>query len=382
MRPPHKFTVGSLFSGIGGLELGLEMTGGFKTIWQVEIDDYANKVLAKHWPDVPRYRDVRECHGELADAISDGLEGERGERVIAGQVGLCDREGGDKEQVILPYVDLICGGFPCQDVSLAGARAGLDGKRSTLWSEFARLIREIRPRWILAENVGGLLSSDDGRFFGNILRDLAGAGYDAEWGVLSAADMGAPHLRKRVFIVAHACEQRRQQVAGGTPSDEGKNEGRTTVNDNEPPGDGESDGAGHVPHTNGQQQGRWQQPERITDRRDADLAGHGAEGELADAEGGGQPELRQSSGGGGQPERRGEIGDATKPGLSDGSTGTMGGPGTVTQPERPDWWAVEPNVGRVAYGVRSRVDRLRSLGNAVVPQCAEWIGRRIMEGQP
>lgn len=163
----NKLTVGSCFSGIGGLELGLEWTGGFETKWQIENDGYASRVLAKHWPHVKRYSDIR-------DVI-------RPERV-----------------------DLICGGFPCQDVSLAGSRKGLEGKKSTLWWQMYRLVCEVKPLWLVAENVPGLLSSDDGRFFGKILRDLAAAGYDAEWGVLSAAGVGAPHLRRRVFILAHS----------------------------------------------------------------------------------------------------------------------------------------------------------------------------------
>lgn len=160
-------SVGSCFSGVGGLELGLEMTGHFQTKWQIEVDPYATKILEKHWPDAQRHSDITTV-----------------------------------DPRILAPVDLIAGGFPCQDVSCAGKRAGLEGKRTTLWSELYRLVCGVGPRWVVAENVPGLLSSDHGRFFGNILRDLAAAGYDAEWGVLSAAGVGAPHLRKRVFIIA------------------------------------------------------------------------------------------------------------------------------------------------------------------------------------
>lgn len=170
-------TVGSCFSGIGGLELGLEQTGGFKTKWQIEIDPYASAVLAKHWPNVKRYSDITTIDGGA-----------------------------------LEPVDLICGGFPCQDVSFAGKRAGLEGKRTTLWSELFRLICEVKPRWVLAENVPGLLSSDAGRFFGNILRDLAIGGYDAEWGMLSAAGIGAPHLRWRVFLIAYPKQSGRRSA--------------------------------------------------------------------------------------------------------------------------------------------------------------------------
>ena len=233
-------TVGSLFSGIGGLELGLEWTGGFVTKWQVECDDYCNRVLERRWPDVRRYRDVRE-------------------------VGRHNLEP----------VDLICGGFPCQDVSLAGKRAGLDGKRSTLWGEFARIIGEIRPGWVLAENVPGLLSSDDGRFFGNILRDLATCGYDAEWDCIPAAAVGAPHRRDRIFIVAYAKSTRARM----------------------------------------DKRSLWRLPSKTN---------------MA-----------------------------------------------VDWGERP----CGSRLCRVADGVSRRVDRLRCLGNAVVPAVAEWVGRRIVDAE-
>lgn len=156
-------TVGSLFSGIGGLEKGLEDTGGFKTLWQVEIDDYASRVLAQHWPDVARFRDVRD-------------------------VGAHN----------LVPVDLICGGFPCPPVSRAGAQQASADKR-WLWPEFVRIVSELRPRYALVENVPGLL---DGAI-GDVLGDLAALGFDAEWEGLPAAAFGAPHIRDRVFIVAY-----------------------------------------------------------------------------------------------------------------------------------------------------------------------------------
>lgn len=169
-------TFGSLFAGIGGIDLGLERAG-MVCKWQVEIDNNAQSILAKHWPNIVRYEDVRE-------------------------VGKRNMEP----------VDLICGGFPCQDVSLAGKRAGLEGKRSTLWSEFFRIICEIKPKWVLAENVRGLFSSDDGRFFGGILRDLASIGYNAEWDCLPAAYFGSPQLRHRVYIIAYPTS-----YIGGSP---------------------------------------------------------------------------------------------------------------------------------------------------------------------
>ena len=154
---------GSLFSGIGGIDLGLERAG-MKAIWMCEIEPYARKVLAKHWPDIPIYEDVR--------TIDETVE----------------------------RPDVLCGGFPCQDVSFAGKRAGLnEGTRTGLWIEFARIIRILRPQYVLLENVPGLLSLG----FGRVLGDLAEIGYDAEWQVLSAAQFGAWHIRRRVFIIAY-----------------------------------------------------------------------------------------------------------------------------------------------------------------------------------
>lgn len=173
-------TFGSLFAGIGGIDLGLERAG-MRCAWQVEIDDYATRVLEKHWPDVPKFRDVRQCGAHN-----------------------------------LPAADLICGGFPCQPHSEAGRRRGAGDERD-LWPEFRRIIRELRPRWIVGENVPGLLSTDAGRFFGGILGDLADLGYDAEWSVLSACAVGAPHTRERVFIVAYpngTGGERRRQCPG------------------------------------------------------------------------------------------------------------------------------------------------------------------------
>ena len=156
--------VGSLFSGIGGFDLGLERAG-FTISWQVEIDPYCQRVLAKHWPTVPRYGDI------------------------------CAVDWGTVEPV-----DVLCGGFPCQDLSFAGKRAGIDGARSGLWSEYVRTIRHLRPRLVLVENVPGLLSN---AYMGRVLGDLAQSGYDAEWDCIPASAVGAPHRRDRVWIVAY-----------------------------------------------------------------------------------------------------------------------------------------------------------------------------------
>lgn len=178
-------TFGSLFSGVGGLDLGLERSG-MSCRWQVEINPFCRKVLAKHWPDVPKYSDITQISGDE-----------------------------------LEHVDLIAGGFPCQDVSHAGLREGITGARSGLWSHFARLIRRVRPRLVLVENVTGLLD----RGMGDVLGELAGLGFDAEWHVLPACAFGAPHPRQRVFIVAHATGERQGQLRRFERPEEGKEDG-------------------------------------------------------------------------------------------------------------------------------------------------------------
>jgi DNA (cytosine-5)-methyltransferase 1 len=163
-------TVLDLFSGIGGFSLGLERTGGFRTVAFCEIEPYCRRVLAKHWPEVPCYDDVRTLDAARLDA--DGIG----------------------------RIDAICGGFPCQDISVAGRQAGLDGERSGLWSEIIRLAGEVGPRFILVENVAALLDLGMDR----VLGDLATLGFDAEWHCIPASAVGAPHRRDRVWIVAHA----------------------------------------------------------------------------------------------------------------------------------------------------------------------------------
>ena len=159
-------TVGSLFSGIGGFDLGLERAG-MKVIWQVENNPFRKKILKRHWPDVELRDDIR--------TDTNGLE----------------------------RPDVICGGFPCQDVSVAGGRQGLDGERSGLWYEYIRLVRELRPTWVLIENVPGLLSQNAGKDFEIVVSGLAASGYGVAWRVLDSQYFGVPQRRRRVFIVGH-----------------------------------------------------------------------------------------------------------------------------------------------------------------------------------
>lgn len=178
----------SLFSGVGGFEVGFERAG-IDTVLQAESDPVCRSVLERHWPHVERLHDVRDVDRGLLPNLR-----RYGHEPSLAAVAGCEA-GQD--------VDLIYGGFPCQDVSVAGQRAGLSGERSGLWHEFQRVLRELRPRWCVIENVPGLLSSgaEPGADFGVVLRGLVDLGYGVAWRVLDARWFGVPQRRRRVFIV-------------------------------------------------------------------------------------------------------------------------------------------------------------------------------------
>ncbi len=240
----------SLFSGIGGMDLGLERAG-MTVVGQCEIDPYCRKVLAKHWPGVPCWDDVTTLTGEWIEQN-------------------CGR------------VDVIAGGFPCQDVSNAGLRAGISAPRSGLYRELVRCLRVVRPMYAVLENVAALL----GRGMGTVLGDLAESGYDAEWDCVPASAVGAPHKRDRVFIVAYAYGVRRKAS------------------------------------------GHW----RIQKHADAGISSQAWPAERYK-----RPHVRES----------------------------------------PRF--IESAVGRRTHGSADRLDSIAGLGNAVVPQVAEIVGRAVME---
>lgn len=235
-----------LFSGIGGFSLGLERAG-MRTVAFCEIEPYCRAVLQKHWPDVPIYEDVRSLAGATVAA------------------------------------NVICGGFPCQDISEAGQRGGIEAERSGLWSEYARLVGELRPHYVIVENVADLL----GRGMGRVLGDLAALGFDAWWDCLRACDLGAPHIRDRVWIVAYP---------------QGSEKGR-------------------------------QAAANCHREFEAQKAYEGAQAGRCASHFGGKD------------------------------------------------WNPEPSICRVDDGVRANVDRVGALGNAVVPQIPEIIGRAIMQAE-
>lgn len=178
-----------LFSGIGGFSLGLHRAG-MQTVAFCEFDKHAQKILAMNWPEIPIYEDVRELTYERLCA--DGID----------------------------TIDLICGGFPCQDLSCAGKQTGWEGSRSSLYIEMLRLISECVPRYAIFENVSALLQGDDGRWFAKFLYDLAAVGYDAEWHCIPASAIGADHQRDRVWIIAYPAQNGNQELS---ESHSGKN---------------------------------------------------------------------------------------------------------------------------------------------------------------
>ncbi len=310
---------GSLFAGIGGFDLGFQRAG-IETVWQVEIDDYCRKVLAQHFPEAERFSDIRDCGAHN-----------------------------------LKPVDIISGGFPCQDISVAGKQVGITGSRSGLWSEMHRIISELRPRFAVIENVPNLARLGLDR----VLADLASIGYDAEWQCISANDVGAPHLRRRIWIVAYPQRSEkwdeREVFEDGTGSGRQNNEGqRTNANHSRPGGE-------DVAYTS-------------AIRRESD-------GELATRQHSRPEQARPYPEQGGKNVAYTESGNVTRVLSVPGGESRKGSGGETDRgysgDRIGDWWSTEPDVGRVAHGIPSRVDRLKGLGNAIIPQIAEIIGRLI-----
>jgi len=278
-------TVGSLFSGIGGLDLGLERAG-MKVIWQSEIDPYCCKVLRKHWPEVPNHGNIKEI---------------------------------DWQTVERP--DVICGGYPCQPFSQAGKRQGENDPRH-LWPWVREAISALRPKYAILENVRGHLSLG----FQTVLGEMASIGYDARWDCIPAAALGAPHLRDRLFIVARPSRSKQPGIMA-----------------------------------DGDNARSW---DALCTRWDAPWHGSAFVANSNDSRSGApkcQMESKQSA----NCSKREHSFDE---------------PCGCRQTDQ-SWrhWETEPHVGRVANGIPHRVDRLRGLGNAVVPQVAEYIGRLITQ---
>jgi DNA-cytosine methyltransferase len=378
------YKVLDLFSGIGGFSLGLESTGGFETIAFCEVEKYPLEILNKHWPNVPVYNDIKELTYERL-----------------------------KEDNLVP--DVITGGFPCQDISCAGKGKGIKAERSGLWSEMFRLIRDVRPAWAIIENVSALRSKG----LTLVLQNLCEIGYMCEWHCIPASAVGAPHQRDRIWVVAYPiseCPQPRirETLSRWKDSEASDTEpccgstGRDTllseVSDEERP---------HDPVANPNNSGdRTSQRRDMPKIRKAILQGwqeHTLSEPGGYCEDVANPNSKQlnslfngsSQEGSGETSPPGEVyfgnQGSNRPNNMvansnskrlQGHSEELGGSCEVRTQETPrllsgcrlsDFWAVEPNVGRVAHGVPSRVDRLKCLGNSVVPQIPQMIGFQILE---
>lgn len=318
-----KLKVLDLFSGIGGFSLGLDRAGGFKTVAFCEIDPFCRRVLAKHWPEVPCLEDVTTAE--------------------------------------FPAADVVVGGFPCQDVSRAGKRAGLAGSRSGLYRELVRALRVVRPQHAIVENVAALLG--DG--LDTVLGDMAEIGFDAEWDCVPACALGAPHERDRVYIVAHAADADCERV-----SDDGR---------------GSSAGAQR------EGQGKGEERERLW--ADAgQLSDVGSGWTAANAQGVGCGERRTRR----PPDSFARVRDEARRNAADPYGARLAfrqGIGRdafeeratsqrdAVQNEPEPIWPDEPALLGMDDDVPHRVDRTRALGNTIIPLIPELIDRAILESR-
>ena len=319
-------SIGSLFSGIGGIEIGFKREG-FETKWFIENDEYCQAVLRKHWPDVPIYGDISTI-----------------------------------DFTRLEPVDILTGGFPCQDISCANPKGkGIEGERSGLWSYYTEAIRVLRPRYAVIENVPNIANKG----LNIVLRDLAEIGYDAEWDIISARAVGACHLRRRLFIVAFShcdgllCGQTQiftNQRGIGTFCEAGASSEDVADSDELNGNDGGCR-AGTV---------RMERSEKVELR--------GGEEDMGDTTIQRLPQPETSE----QPLA---IFDAERGSLQlrELREQNMQGIWRRDPADEPCEWSTESRVGRMADGIQKRVDRLKCLGNAVVPQVAQFIARRIGE---
>jgi len=279
----EKYKILDLFSGIGGFSLGLERTGHFETTAFCEIDKFCKLILDKHWKGTKIYDNVKEITKERLEA--DGIQ----------------------------FPDIITGGFPCQSFSVAGKQKGTSDSRY-LWPEMFRIIKIFKPRYVIGENVRGIVNIENGMVFETVCSNLEDEGYEVQPFLIPAASVGAPHRRERIWFIASLANA---ESIGTGESREFNQEERS-----EGSGSTQLDGSSsNDANTNStRSQGFW-----------------------------GEHELRD-----GKEEE---------------------------QTSRDGWWLVEPNVGRVAHGVSGRVHRLKALGNSIVPQIVEEIGRAIIEAE-
>ena len=370
-----------LFSGIGGFSYGLEKLG-FKTVAFCEIDKFCKLLLQKHWKKVKIYDDVKEITKQRLE--TDGVE--------------------------LP--DVITGGFPCQPFSVAGKQRGTDDNRH-LWPQMFRIIRELAPRWVVGENVRGLVNIQDGMVFETVCTDLEGEGYEVRAFNIPAAGVGAPHRRERIWIIANKKESMvnsnniRFQQHNETEEETSRRRSSATFKSTSDVANAQSKGTrkndkglwSRTSRISGGQETtmantnlnreKWNQPEDRKGSRTQQSGEDVAHSKSLQGNGRGRHEHsiteqgpQQAGGTSGSGYGDEDVADANETRLqgfrtehqlresqSEESTGGVG------------WWESEPDVGRVAHGVSGRVHRLKGLGNSIVPQIAEEIGRAIIEAE-
>ena len=378
-----------LFSGIGGFSLGLEATGGFKTVAFCDIEEFPRKVLQKHWPHVKQYTDIKELNYEQLKA--DGL--------------ISDNE----------KIDIITGGYPCQPFSVAGRKKGEKDPRH-LWPEYFRLVQELRPTWVIGENVGGHIKLG----LDTVLENLESEGYAVRTFSIPASAIGANHKRERIWIVANTDSggNKGEKSRGiGKENEEEKRDRKINSTTRFPNGadsivtkQGSETEVEYVEDTGRSlRQGTFirGENEKETGQGNADLTqrsgeasefdvadtvsgnaqagregrreireGHQGEGVSSNASGGGETMADTKSSSRNVNEINGEHGETeTQEILGDGSSLSR------TQVESPweGWWDIEPDVGRVAHGISARTHRLKGLGNSLVPAIPFHIGNVILK---
>ena len=318
-----------LFSGIGGFSVGLERAG-METIAFCEIEEYPKKVLAKNWPGIPIASDVKKL------TYQDGVLYDDGKEIYRGPI------------------DVVCGGFPCQDISNAGKQKGIEAERSGLWTECARLLREIRPKHAIFENVTALISGDQGRWFQRVLFDISQVGYDAEWHCIAASDIGAHHHRDRVWIMVYPNKTHAtgECLSGRISEELSKSYGRS----------GNGGASENVANTN-KDTLRIKQKPGAKCKSTAITTDNGKKQHVANTNSG-----RQSQPGALRKSSNTEKVESWQ--TAEHLNGCIG-----------QNWETEPALGRVVDGVQDKSHRhqLAGLGNAVVPQIPEILGRVINE---
>ena len=336
-----KLKILDLFSGLGGFSLGLERTGHFKTVAFCDNDKFSNLVLQKHWKGVKIYNNVKEITKERLEA--DGIESP----------------------------DIITGGFPCQPFSVAGKQKGTSDDRH-LWPEMFRIIKAFKPRFVIGENVRGIVNIQDGLVFETVCTDLESEGYEVQPFNIPAAGVGAPHRRERIWFIAVRSDVANTKNGRGQPSQSERWEGteRGSINSRGIEGERKNfSGTEDVANaksisSDGREIGQHSEESREKRKIGIEVGGVSSDRQkLANTDSERLERLGQS---------RSQFNE-----TSSSTSRSEERQGQVDQ----GWWSVEPNVGRVAHGVSGRVHRLKGLGNSIVPQIAEEIGRAIIKAE-